>query len=298
MEEIDVLTKLLTTLVDGALDEEGEAMLGEVYNIHTANFSELTSHDWAAMGERAIQAKWFLDHLKEIKEKFLLLIEAQISFREFQGWLMEEGYKGAEKIKKSQIDVAVARAKLGATVEQQDYRLTKQEEQFAGETVQVKLLWDNRVIAGIAKKVAEVNAAIAKLQGNPEFAEQLRQWKEEEDKSYKEAEYGLKYGFHGLSHPALNPPSSSQIQSSQPQFISLLGSSGSLDSLGSSVAGTGLAAKGRTSIAAATTATGKPKDSINLAVNWSGDMAGKVKGVASRINRGFTRVGNFFGGKA
>ena len=128
------------------------------------------------------------------------------------------------------------------------------------------------------------------MQGNPEFAEQLRQWKEDEDKSYKEAEYGLKYGFHGLSHPALNPPSSSQVQisqSNQSQFVSPPISSGA-----------GLAAKGRASIAATTTVAGKTKDSINVAVNWSGDMAGQIKGVASRINRGFTRVGNFFGGKA
>jgi hypothetical protein len=290
MEETDVLVKLLGTLVGGALDEEGETMLLELYDITTANFNEWTPRDWAVIGERAIQAKWFLDHLKEIKEKFLLLIEAQISFREFQGWLIEEGYKGAEKIKKSQVDVAVARAKLGATVEQQDYRLTKKEEQFAAETVQENLLWDNTVIAAIAKKVAEVDAATARLQGNPEFAEQLRKWKDDEDNSYKEAAYGLKYGFHGLSHPALNPPSSSQVQisqSNQAQFVSPPISSGA-----------GLAAKGRASVAAATTAAGKTKDSINVAVNWSGDMAGQIKGVASRINRGFTRVGNFFGGKA
>jgi hypothetical protein len=290
IENTDVLTKLLTTLVDGALDQEGETMLWEIYNISTANFSELTSQDWAAIGERAIQGKWFLDHIKEIKERFQLLIDAQISFRQFQGWLMEEGYKGAEKIKEAEINVAVARAKYGATVDVQNYRLTKQQEQFDGEVEQEKLLCDNKVIAAIAKKVAEVDAALARLQGNPEFAEQLRQWKEDEDKSYKEAEYGLKYGFHGLSHPALNPPSSSQVQisqSNQSQFVSAPISSGA-----------GLAAKGRASIAAATTAAGKTKDSINVAVNWSGDMAGQIKGVASRINRGFTRVGNFFGGKA
>jgi hypothetical protein len=287
MEETDVLTKLLTTLVDGAFDEEGETMLREDYNLSTANFSEFTSHDWAAIGERSIQAKWFLDHLKEIKERFQLLIDAQISFRQFQGWLMEEGYKGAEKIKEAQIDVAVARAKLGATVAVQDYRLTKQQEQFDGEVEQDKLLWDNKVIAAIAKKVAEVDAALAKLQGNPEFAEQLRKWKADEDNSYKEAAYGLKYGFHGLTHPALNPPSSSQAQisqSNQSQFVSAPISSGA-----------GLAARGRASIAAATTATAKAKDSINVAVNWSGDIAGKVKGVASQINRGFKRVGTFFG---
>ena len=67
MEETDVSIELLTTLVDGALDEEGETMLWEMYKITAANFSELTSQDWAAIGERAIQAKWFLDHLKEIK---------------------------------------------------------------------------------------------------------------------------------------------------------------------------------------------------------------------------------------
>ncbi len=289
-QEQDVLTYLLTTLVGGALDEEGEQMLADVFDITTANLNQLTPQGWAAIGDRAIQAKWFLDHITEIKEKFKLLIDAQICFREFQGWLMEAGYKGAEKIKKAQIDVAVARAKYGATVEVEDYRFTKKEEQFREETVQDKLLWDNTVIAAIAKKVAEVDAATTRMQGNPEFAEQLRQWKEDEDKSYKEAEYGLKYGFHGLSHPALNPPSSSQVpisQSNQSQFVSPPISSGA-----------GLAAKGRASIAAATTVAGKTKDSINVAVNWSGDMAGQIKGVASRINRGFTRFGNFFGGKA
>jgi hypothetical protein len=289
-QEQDVFTYLLTTLVGGALDEEGEQMLADVFDITTANLNQLTPQGWAAIGDRAIQAKWFLDHITEIKEKFKLLIDAQICFREFQGWLMEAGYKGAEKIKKAQIDVAVARAKYGATVEVEDYRFTKKEEQFREETVQDKLLWDNTVIAAIAKKVAEVDAATTRMQGNPEFSEQLRQWKEDEDKSYKEAEYGLKYGFHGLSHPALNPPSSSQVQisqSNQSQFVSPPISSGA-----------GLAAKGRASIAAATTVAGKTKDSINVAVNWSGDMAGQIKGVASRINRGFTRVGNFFGGKA
>lgn len=278
MEEPDLLVKLLGTLVGGALDEEGEAMLGELYDIQTANFNEWTPQHWAAIGERAIQAKWFLDHLKEIKEKFQLLIDAQISFREFQGWLMEQGYKGAEKIKESQVNVAVARAKLGETVIQQDYRLTKQQELFEGETIQVKLLWDNKTVAGIAKKLAEVNAAIAKMQGNPEFAEQLRQWKDDEDKKYKQAELGLKHGFHGLEHPSLNPPSSPQLQSSEPLFVPVTSSSSS--------SGNGL------------TTSRTAKDSINLAVNWSGDMASQVKGVASQINRGFTRFSNFFGGKA
>jgi hypothetical protein len=122
----DVLTGILTTLVDGALDEQGEAMLNDIYNISTANFSQMTPQEWAAIGDRAIQAKWFLDHIKEIKDKFQLLIDGQIAFREFQAWLIEEGYKGAEKIKKAEIDVAVARAKFGATVEQEDYGLTKQ----------------------------------------------------------------------------------------------------------------------------------------------------------------------------
>ncbi|MEG3933794.1 MULTISPECIES: hypothetical protein [unclassified Microcoleus] len=280
-QEQDVLTYLLTTLVGGALDAEGEQMLDDVFNITTANLNQLTPQGWAAIGDRAIQAKWFLDHITEIKEKFKLLIDAQICFREFQGWLMEAGYKGAEKIKKAQIDVAVARAKYGATVEQQDYRLTKSKEQFAAETVQENLLWDNTVIAAIAKKVAEVDAATARMQGNPEFAEQLRQWKDNEDNTYKQAAYGLKYGTHGLSHPSLGGSTSSQVQISQsnyqPQFIS---------------------APGLATTRSATSATGRAKDSINVAVNWSGDMAGKVKGVASQINRGFSRFTNFMRGES
>ncbi|MEG4970475.1 hypothetical protein QUB11_28075 [Microcoleus sp. B6-A1] len=283
MEEPDVLVKLLGTLVGGALDEDGEQMLDDVFGITTANLNQLTPQGWAAIGDRAIQAKWFLDHITEIKEKFKLLIDAQICFREFQGWLIEAGYKGAEKIKKAQIDVAVARAKYGATVEQEDYRLVKKEEQFAAETVQENILWDNRVITAIAKKVAEVDAAIERMQGNPEFAAELEKWKEEETNIYKQAAYGLKFGTHGLSHPSLGGSTSSPLQISQsnysqPQFVSA----------------PGLAT---TRSATQRSATGRAKDSINLAVNWSGDIAGKVNGVASQINRGFSRFTNFFRGE-
>src|SRR6476661_3608071 len=285
-QEQDVLTYLLSTLVGGALDAEGEQMLDEVFGITTANLNQLTPQGWAAIGDRAIQAKWFLDHINEIKEKFKLLIDAQICFREFQGWLMEAGYKGAEKIKKAQIDVAVARAKYGATVEQQDYRLTKNQEQFAAETVQENILWDNTVIAAIAKKVAEVDAATTRMQGNPEFAAELAKWKEEETNIYKQAAYGLKHGTHGLNHPALGGSASSPVQISQsnfsqPQFVSASGSA------------TALSVTQRSA-----TATGRAKDSINVAVNWSGDMAGKVKGVASQINRGFSRFNSFFRGES
>jgi hypothetical protein len=281
-QEQDVLTYLLTTLVGGALDDDGEQMLADVFNITTANLNQLTPQGWAAIGDRAIQAKWFLDHINEIKEKFKLLIDAQICFREFQGWLMEAGYKGAEKIKKAQIDVAVARAKYGATVEQQDYRLTKNKEQFAAETVQENILWDNTVIAAIAKKVAEVDAATTRMQGNPEFAAELAKWKEEETNIYKQAAYGLKHGTHGLSHPALGGSASSPVQISQsnfsqPQFVSASDSA-------------------TTRSATQRSATAKAKDSINVAVNWSGDMAGKVNGVASQINRGFSRFSSFFRG--
>ncbi|MEG4533001.1 hypothetical protein [Microcoleus sp. D2_18a_D3] len=284
-QEQDVLTYLLTTLVGGALDEEGEQMLADVFNITTANLNQLTPQGWAAIGDRAIQAKWFLDHISEIKEKFKLLIDAQICFREFQGWLMEAGYKGAEKIKKAQIDVAVARAKYGATVEVEDYRLIKKEEQFTAETVQDKLLWDNTVIAAIAKKVAEVNAAMERMQGNPELAAQVAAWKEEETNIYKQASLGLRHGSHGLNHPSLggfasSPVQISQSNFSQPQFVS----AGSVT---------------RSATQRSTTqqsATGRAKDSINLAVNWSGDIAGKAKSVASQINRGFSRFGSFFRG--
>jgi hypothetical protein len=232
-------------------------------------------------GDRAIQAKWFLDHIKEIKDKFQLLIDGQIAFREFQGWLTEEGYKGAEKIKKTEVDVAVAGAKLTATVEQEDYRLTKQQEQYRSETEQEKLLWDNKVIVAVAKKVAAVNAAIQNMQEYPGFAQQIGDWKDADTNIYKQAALALKYGSHGLSHPSLGSQSYPQIsQSNFAQFSPA-------PVPNSSLAGTGRA----------TTATARGKDSIKVAVDWSGDIAGRVKGVASRINRGVSRVGSFFGGR-
>jgi len=217
----DVLTRLLTTLVDGSLDDQGEAMLADVYNISTA-FSQMTPQEWAAIGDRAIQAKWFLDHLKEIKDKFQLLIDGQIAFREFQGSLIEEGYKGAEKIKKAEVDVAVARAKFSETVVQEDYRLTKQSEQYRAETEQEKLLWDNKVIVAVAKKVTSVNAAIQNMQEDPEFAQQLVDWKKADTNVYKQAALALKYGTHGRSHPSLGSQSYPQISQSNFAQLALL----------------------------------------------------------------------------
>jgi len=46
-QEQDVLTYLLTTLVGGALDEEGEQMLADVFDITTANLNQLTPQGWA-----------------------------------------------------------------------------------------------------------------------------------------------------------------------------------------------------------------------------------------------------------
>ena len=285
---MDVLSSLLTTLVDGALDEESELMLNTQYNISTANFSQMNENDWAQLQERAEQCKWFLDHLKEIKEKFQLLIDGEIAFREFQAWLGEQGYSGAEKIEKAKIDVAVARAKFGQTVIQEDYRLQKSTEQFEGETEQFKILWDNKIIVALAKEVASVNAQIEKTQGDPEFAAKLEQWKEEADDKLKRATYALKYGPHGLNHPALAPANysgqtSSSLSNQPSQFAQFA-------QFNQSRIPTQLSAAPRTGVSA--------KDSIKVAVDWSGDMAGKAKGFASRINRGFSRVGSFLTGKS
>jgi hypothetical protein len=290
---MDLLTSLLTTLVDGALDEEAELTLNERYNISTANFSQMNENDWGELWERAEQAKWFIDHLKEIKEKFQLLIDGQIAFREFQAWLGQEGYKGAEKIKKAEIDVAVARAKFGQTVIQEDYRLEKSNEQFAGETEQFKTLWDNRVIVALAKNLANINAQIAKMQGDPEFAAKLAQWKEEEDDKLKRATFALKYGPHGLSHPSLAPSN----YSSQTSFSNQPSQFAQFAQFNQSTIPTQLPATARKAGTGGMTGRSSAKDSIKVAVDWSGDMAAKAKGFASRINRGFSRIGNFLTGQ-
>lgn len=286
---MDVLSSLLTTLVDGALDEESESMLNATYNISTANFSQMNENDWAQLQERSQQCKWFLDHLKEIKEKFQLLIDGEIAFREFQAWLGEQGYSGAEKIEKAKIDVAVARAKFGQVVVQEDYRLQKSTEQFEGETEQFKILWDNKVIVALTKEAASVNAQIEKMQGDPEFAAKLEQWKEEADDKLKRATYALKYGPHGLNHPAIAPGN----YSSQASFSNQPSQFAQFAQFNQSRIPTQLSAAPRTAAAGVST-----KDSIRVAVNWSGDMAGKAKGIASRINRGFSRVNSFLTGKS
>ena len=120
------------------------------------------------------------------------------------------------------------------------------------------------------------------MQEEPEFAQQLVDWKKADTNVYKQAALALKYGTHGRSHPSLGPQSYPQIsQSNFAQFSPPIPNS--------SLAGTGT---GRTTA----TGTVRGKDSIKVAVDWSGDIAGKVKGIGSRINCGFSRGGSFFGG--
>ena len=172
--------------------------------------------------------------------------------------------------------------------------MTKQEEQFKAETQQEKLLWDNKVIVAIAKKVTTVNAAIEKMQDHPDFSQQLADWKEADTNIYKEAALALKYGTQGLSHPSLNPKGSTQIsQSNFSQFTQPFNQP--LNQSRMPVPNQiGASTPSKPALAGMATA----KDSIQVAINWSGDLAGKAKGVASRINRGFSKVGNFLRGGA
>jgi hypothetical protein len=59
------------------------------------------------------------------------------------------------------------------------------------------LLWDKKVIVAVAKKVTSVNAAIQNMQEDPEFAQQLVDWKKADTNVYKQAALALKYGTHG-----------------------------------------------------------------------------------------------------
>ena len=121
------------------------------------------------------------------------------------------------------------------------------------------------------------------MQEDPELAQQLADWKKADTNVYKQAALPRKYGTHGRSYPSLAPQSYPQIsQSNLALFSSPIPNS--------SLAGTGT---GRTTA----TGTVRGNDSIKVAVDWSGDIAGKVKGIGSRINRGFSRVGSFFGGE-
>lgn len=69
------------------------------------NLPNLTPDDLALMRDKVNQFQWFIDNLNEIEDLLTTYIDNQVTFNEFKGRLVKHGFKGAEKIEKSVLDV-------------------------------------------------------------------------------------------------------------------------------------------------------------------------------------------------
>ena len=76
--------------------------------IDWGNLASLTPDDLALMRDKVNQFQWFVDNIKEIEELLKTYIDNQVTFNEFKGRLVKDGFKGAEKIEKSVLDIFLA----------------------------------------------------------------------------------------------------------------------------------------------------------------------------------------------
>lgn len=76
--------------------------------IDWGNLERLTPDDLALMRDKVNQFNWFIENLKEIEELLKTYIDNQVTFNEFKGRLVKDGFKGAEKIEKSVLDIFLA----------------------------------------------------------------------------------------------------------------------------------------------------------------------------------------------
>lgn len=69
------------------------------------NLSNLTPDDLALLRDKVNQFQWFIDNLAEIEDLMTTYIKNQVTFNEFKGRLVKEGFRGAEKIEKTVLDL-------------------------------------------------------------------------------------------------------------------------------------------------------------------------------------------------
>ncbi|MCC3405198.1 MAG: hypothetical protein JGK17_06300 [Microcoleus sp. PH2017_10_PVI_O_A] len=246
--------QVLDFLVGGSLIDSGGSLMQEKYNI-SDDITTYSIEQWADLHDRSVKAQWFLDNYEEIKSKFETVINGQIKFRQFQGWLYDKGFKGASKMKEAEVKALIAENDHREAVSQQDYLLEKEKERGTNETSEFSRGVDAEIANSIAAYKASIDKDIAALEGSPQFQSAIEEWKKSKSKELTWATAALKGGAHGLAHP--------KFAGAEPQ-PTLRGGSW-------------------------TWGGQRPTDSVNR------DVARTVNSVASNFGRGLGRVSRFFG---
>jgi small-conductance mechanosensitive channel len=250
--------QVLDFLVGGSLIESGESLMQQKYNIND-DITTYTIEQWADLHDRAKKAQWFIDNYEEIKAKFETVINGQIKFRQFQGWLYDKGFKGASNMKEAEIKALIAENDHLEAVKQQDHRLTKEKERATSETTEFKRGIDAEINNSIEAYKAKINKDIAALAGNPQFQAAIEEWKNSKSQELAWATAALKGGSHGLAHPKF-----AGANTTQPAF-----GGGSAWTWGGQRA--------------------RATDAVNR------NVARAVNNAASNFGRGLGKIGSFFG---
>jgi hypothetical protein len=251
--------QVLDFLVGGSLIESGGSLMQQKYNIDD-DITNYSIEQWADLHDRAKKAQWFIDNFEEIKAKFETVINGQIKFRQFQGWLYDRGFKGASKMKEAEVKALIAENDHLEVVKQQDYRLTKEKERGTTETTEFNRGIDAEIANSIAAYKAKIDKDIAALEGNPQFQAAIEEWKNSKSQELAWATAALKGGSHGLAHPKF-----AGVNKQQPAFE------------GGSSAWTWGGQRTRST------------DAANRSV------ARAVNNAASNFGRGLGKIGSFFG---
>ncbi len=246
-------------------------MLLDTYNINS-DISTYTPEDWGRLTDRANQAQWLIDNFDLIKEKFEAVIKGQVKFRELQAWLIEKGFKGASKIKESQVKALVEENDYLESVAQQDYKLDKEKERGTAQTDDFKRGVDASILNAIQAYKDSIDAQIANAEGNPEYEAAMAAYNADKPNTLLWASEMLKGGSYAANHPKLK--GTQQV----------LNSVGGGSSGGSSWRwGNGSQQQSRRSA-----------DSLKFELN--GNVARSVNNLAGNFGRGLSRIRRFFGG--
>ncbi|MEG4419401.1 hypothetical protein QUA70_12430 [Microcoleus sp. LAD1_D5] len=192
--------QVLDFLVGGSLIESGSSLMQDKYNIND-DITSYTIEQWADLHDRSVKAQWFIDNYDEIKSKFESVLNGQVKFRQFQGWLSQKGFKGASKMKEAEVKALIAENDHAEALKQQDYLLQKEKERGTAETTDFNRGVDAQLQHSIVAYKAKIDDEIAALEGNPQFQAAIEEWKASKSQELAWATAALKGGRHGLAHP-------------------------------------------------------------------------------------------------
>lgn len=192
--------QVLDFFVGGSLLDSGRSLMQEKYNIND-DITTYTIEQWADLHDRSVKAQWFIDNYEEIKSKFEAVVNGQVKFRQFQGWLYQKGFKGASKMKEAEVKALIAENDHAEVVTQQNYLLEKEKERGTAETTEFNRGVDAQLQHSISAYKAKIDQEIADLEGNPQFQAAIEEWKASKSQELTWATAALKGGAHGLAHP-------------------------------------------------------------------------------------------------